>query len=72
MAWLKSLPCYNATKQPVGTDTVDEKMIQAIEAEVERTRNQEEIRRVKLQVRPNALFRVKMIEIFEIFFNKFS
>ena len=65
MEFIKGLPCASAQRVTQGSDTLDDLVVTEIEKEVEKVkeRNNKKKKRIKMQVRPHLLYRVKFYKI---------
>ena len=64
LEFIKSLPCASAQRVTQGSDTLDELVVKEIEKEVEKAkeRNNKKKKRIKMQVRPHLLYRVRSMQ----------
>ena len=59
--YVKGLECASAQRVTQGSETLDELVVKELEKEVERVkeRNNKKKKRIKMQVRPHLLYRVR-------------
>ena len=60
--WLKEQPCFSAPRQPCGTLTLDEAVVEAIENVIQDTDFDEWKKQITMQVRPHLLFKPNLCQ----------